>query len=137
MLMFSKIAIQKRSKLGYYWRFSFFLFLQKNPRAVFVLHNTGMPIKFLFLSFLSILRTELNLDTFIQRWYFSSGSFIKTDEWYIGWQRVTTNNKEWQRVVKRVTTNDNEWPWLVIWANFSFFLEQDINLPLGTLKKTL
>ena len=29
------------------------------------------------------------------------------------WQRVTTNNKEWQRVIQRVTTsgttNDNEW----------------------------
>ena len=67
MLMFSKITFQKRSKFGYYWRFSFFLFLQRKPRAVFVLHNTGVPIKFLFLSSLSILRTELNLDTFIQR----------------------------------------------------------------------
>ena len=39
--------------------------------------------------------------------------YKKTDEWYIEWQRVTTNDDEWQRVVQRVTTNDttsgNEW----------------------------
>ena len=35
--------------------------------------------------------------------------YKKTDEWYIEWQRVTTNDNEWQRVVQRVTTNDNEW----------------------------
>ena len=35
--------------------------------------------------------------------------YKKTDEWYIEWQRVTTNDKEWQRVVKRMTTNDSEW----------------------------
>ena len=35
--------------------------------------------------------------------------YKKTDEWYIKWQRVTTNDNEWQRVVQRVTTNDNEW----------------------------
>ena len=33
----------------------------------------------------------------------------KTDECYIEWQRVTTNDNEWQRVVQRVTTDDNEW----------------------------
>ena len=38
--------------------------------------------------------------------------YKKTDEWYIELQRVTTNDKEWQRVV-RVTTNDNEWQWVV------------------------
>ena len=40
--------------------------------------------------------------------------YKKTDEWYIEWQRVTTNDNEWQRVVQRVTTSsttsDNEWP---------------------------
>ena len=39
--------------------------------------------------------------------------YKKTDEWYIEWQRVTTNDNEWQRVVKRMTTSgttsDNEW----------------------------
>ena len=36
-------------------------------------------------------------------------AYKKTDEWYIKWQRMTSNDNEWQRVVKRVTTNDNEW----------------------------
>ena len=39
--------------------------------------------------------------------------YKKTDEWYIEWQRVTTNDIEWynkwQRVVQRVTTNDSKW----------------------------
>ena len=36
-------------------------------------------------------------------------AYKKTDEWYIEWQRVSTNDNEWQRVVQRVKTNDNEW----------------------------
>ena len=39
--------------------------------------------------------------------------YKKTDEWYIEWQRVTTNYIKWQRVVQRVTANDNEWQWVV------------------------
>ena len=35
--------------------------------------------------------------------------YKKTDECYIEWQRMTTNDKEWQRVAQRVTTNDNQW----------------------------
>ena len=49
--------------------------------------------------------------------------YKKRDEWYIEWQRVTTNDNEWQRVVQqliksdneqynewqRMTTSDNEW----------------------------
>ena len=39
--------------------------------------------------------------------------YKKTEEWYIEWQRVPTNDNEWQRVVQRVktsnTTKDNEW----------------------------
>ena len=31
--------------------------------------------------------------------------YKKTDEWYIEWQRVTTNDKEWQQVIR----NGNEW----------------------------
>ena len=42
-------------------------------------------------------------------WSFLKIFYKKTDEWYIEWQRVTTNDNEWQRVVQRVTTNDNEW----------------------------
>ena len=45
-------------------------------------------------------------------------SFIKTDEFYIEWQRLTTSgttiDKEWQRE----TTSDNEWQRVVISANF-------------------
>ena len=52
-------------------------------------------------------------------------SFKKTDERYIEWQRVTTNDNElyteWQRVRQRVTTNDKEWQRVVILANFTFF----------------
>ena len=33
-------------------------------------------------------------------------SFIKRQK---SGNRVTTSDKEWQRVVQRVTTNDNEW----------------------------
>ena len=35
--------------------------------------------------------------------------YKKTDEWYIEWQRGTTNDNDWQQMVQRVTTNDNEW----------------------------
>ena len=34
--------------------------------------------------------------------------YKKTDEWYIEWQRVATN-EEWQRVATSGTTSDNEW----------------------------
>ena len=38
--------------------------------------------------------------------------YKKTDEWYIEWQQVTTNDttsdNEWQRVVQRMTTSDSE-----------------------------
>ena len=42
-------------------------------------------------------------------WSFLKIFYKKTDERYIEWQRVITNDKNWQRVVQRVTTNDNEW----------------------------
>ena len=46
-------------------------------------------------------------------WSFLKIFYKKTDEWYIEWQRVTTNDNEWQGVVQRVTTigitSDNEW----------------------------
>ena len=32
----------------------------------------------------------------------------KTDEWYVEWQRVTTNDSKWQGVAQRVTARDNE-----------------------------
>ena len=35
--------------------------------------------------------------------------YKKTDEWYIEWQRVTTNDNEWYNEWQRVTTNGNEW----------------------------
>ena len=39
--------------------------------------------------------------------------YKKTDERYIEWQRVATNDNEWynewQRVVQPVATSDNEW----------------------------
>ena len=38
--------------------------------------------------------------------------FKKTEEWYIRWEQVATNNNEWQRVVQRVTTNNNAWQWM-------------------------
>ena len=49
------------------------------------------------------------------------------------WQRMTTSGtmsenewyNEWQRVVQRVATNANEWQWVVISANFFFFLERE------------
>ena len=45
--------------------------------------------------------------------------YKKSDDWYIEWQRVTTNDNEWKRVtandnerqrVKR--TGDSEWQWV-------------------------
>ena len=45
--------------------------------------------------------------------------YKKKDEWYIEWQRVTTNDNndnQWQRVVQRVTTSgttsESEWQWM-------------------------
>ena len=35
--------------------------------------------------------------------------YKKTEEWYIEWQRVTTNDNKWQRVVQRMTTSESEW----------------------------
>ena len=39
--------------------------------------------------------------------------YKKKDEWYIEWQRVTTNDNEWQRVTTSgttsSTTSDSEW----------------------------
>ena len=35
--------------------------------------------------------------------------YKKTDEWYIKWQRVTTNDNEWYNEWQRVTTSDKEW----------------------------
>ena len=35
--------------------------------------------------------------------------YKKKDEWYIEWQRVTTNDNEWQSVTTSSTTSDNEW----------------------------
>ena len=43
-----------------------------------------------------------------------------TDEWFIEWQRVTTNDKEWQRMTTSGTTSDNECQRVTIPANFSF-----------------
>ena len=44
--------------------------------------------------------------------------YKKTDEWYIEWQRVTTNDNEWysewQRVTTSSTTSDNEWEWVTM-----------------------
>ena len=42
------------------------------------------------------------------------------DEWFIEWQRVTTNDKEWQRMTTSGTTSDNECQRVTIPANFSF-----------------
>ena len=35
--------------------------------------------------------------------------YKKKDEWYIEWQRMTTNDNEWQRVAMSGTTSENEW----------------------------
>ena len=35
--------------------------------------------------------------------------YKKTDEWYIEWQQVTTNDNEWQQVAQQMITSDNEW----------------------------
>ena len=35
--------------------------------------------------------------------------YKKTEEWYIEWQRVTTNDSKWEQVVQRVITSDNDW----------------------------
>ena len=39
--------------------------------------------------------------------------YKKTDEWYIEWQRVTTNNNEWynewERMTASDTASDNKW----------------------------
>ena len=36
-------------------------------------------------------------------------AYKKTDKLYIKWQRLTTNDNEWQRVVQRMAINDNNW----------------------------
>ena len=38
-------------------------------------------------------------------------SFVKTDEWYIEWHRLTTNDNDnkWYKEWERVTTSDIEW----------------------------
>ena len=64
---------------------------------------------------------------FIRKHHKARIVYKKTDEWYIGWQRVVqrvttndkewqqmttsgpTSDKEWQREIQRVTTNSNEW----------------------------
>ena len=48
--------------------------------------------------------------------------YKKADEWYIEWQRVTTNDNEWQCVYnkwQRMTTSENEWwnEWQLITAS--------------------
>ena len=35
--------------------------------------------------------------------------YKKTDEWYIEWRRVTTNDIEWYNKLQRMTMSDNEW----------------------------
>ena len=35
--------------------------------------------------------------------------YKKTGEWYIEWQRMTTNKNEWYKEWQRMTTSDNEW----------------------------
>ena len=54
--------------------------------------------------------------------------------------QVTTNDNKWQRMTTSGITSDHEWysKWqrVVISANFPFF-EQERNLPLSTLQRTL
>ena len=40
---------------------------------------------------------------------FFSMVYKKTDEWYIEWQQMRTNDNEWYNDWQRVATNDNEW----------------------------
>ena len=35
--------------------------------------------------------------------------YKKTDELYIEWQRVTTNDNDWYNEWQRMKTSDNEW----------------------------
>ena len=35
--------------------------------------------------------------------------YKKTDEWYIEWQRVTTNDNDWYNEWQRMKMSDNEW----------------------------
>ena len=42
-------------------------------------------------------------------WRVSKIVYKKTDEWYIEWQRVTTNDNECYNEWQQMTTSDNEW----------------------------
>ena len=42
--------------------------------------------------------------------------YKKTDKWYIEWQRVTSNDNEWEQVVQEAATNENEWQRVVQWV---------------------
>ena len=46
---------------------------------------------------------------FVVFWWKPWIVYKKTDEWYIEWLRVTTNDNEWYKEWQRMTASDNEW----------------------------
>ena len=45
----------------------------------------------------------------METWQKKNIVYKKTDEWYIEWQRVTTNDNKWYNEWQRVIRNDSEW----------------------------
>ena len=63
--------------------------------------------------------------SFVFTWCITRLSFYKpfiNIKRHIEWQRITTSGKEWWNHWQRVTTSDNELQWVVILANFPFYL---------------
>ena len=44
--------------------------------------------------------------------YSESIVYKKTDEWYIEWQQVTTNDNEWYSEWQRLITSESKWQWV-------------------------